>query len=75
MTNTVTHTVTHTGNTPNVARRAYVAKLYLKGWSARAIGTQLGVSYQAVLALLRRSGIPRRKPGGNTGSHSRHRKA
>lgn len=69
------HTYAHTGNRPNTKRRTAVAALYQAGHSAREIAQIVGISFQAVLGLLQRAGIPRRPAGGNTGSHSRHRRA
>lgn len=64
----------HTGNAPNHVRRARVVALYRSGLSVRLVAEEVGVTFQAVHAMLRRMGEPRRKSGGNTGGHSRHRK-
>jgi transposase len=45
-----------------------------EGKSIRQIAAELGVTFQAVQSLLARMGVPRRPRGGNTGSHSRHRR-
>jgi len=45
-----------------------------EGKSIRQIAAELGVTFQAVQSLLVRMGVPRRPRGGNTGSHSRHRR-
>jgi transposase len=57
----------------NHERRAEVRALYERGLSLRAVAKQLGITHQAVHDLLRRMGIQRRPPGGNQGSHSRHK--
>lgn len=62
------------GRKPNVTRREQVVAMYHNGMSLRLIAAELGVTYQAVHAMLRRSGVEMRPQGGNTGSHSRHRK-
>lgn len=64
----------HTGRYPNEARRKTVKAMYESGMSMRAIAAVIGTSYQAVQSLLDRAGVPRRPSGGNTGSHSRHKK-
>lgn len=64
----------HTGNKPNEERRRRVEALYLQGMSVRAVAREVGVTFQAVHAMLVRAGIYRRPPGGNQGAHSRHRK-
>lgn len=64
----------HTGRKPNEDRRQAVASMYEGGMSLRAIAALVGVTAQAVQSMLDRMGVPRRPPGGNTGSHSRHRK-
>jgi transposase len=64
----------HTGNEPNHVRRARVLALYRSGLSIRAVAAEVGVTFQAVHGMLQRMGEPRRKAGGNMGSHSRHRK-
>ncbi len=67
-------TLEHTGNQPNDARRIGVIAMYEAGMSLRQIGTRLGISFQAVHAMLLRAGVQMRGKGGNTGSHSRHRR-
>jgi IS30 family transposase len=62
------------GPLPNLERREIVRMLYVSGLSVREIGIQTGRTHQAVHSMLQRMGIPLRKRGGNTGSHSRHRK-
>ena len=64
----------HTGRTPNEARRVAVKAMYDGGMSVRQIAALVGTTYQAVHSLLQRSGMQLRPRGGNTGSHSRHRK-
>lgn len=64
----------HTGRAPNGARREAVTALYRSGLSLRQVAIQLGCTPQAVQSLLKRAGVKRRKPGGNRGSHSRHKK-
>jgi transposase len=59
---------------PNLERRAVVQAQYLAGLSIRAIASELGISFQAVQAMLKRMNIPRRPRGGNQSNHSRHRK-
>lgn len=66
--------VQHTGNKPNLERRDRVKTMYLAGMSIREIAEAVNTTHQAVHGLLERMGIPRRPRGGNTGSHSRHRK-
>jgi transposase-like protein len=63
-----------TGNKPDLERRMQIQQLYQSGLTLRQIGAQLGITYQAVYAMLKRSGFPRRPRGGATGSHSRHKK-
>jgi hypothetical protein len=38
------------------------------------IAAEVGITKQAVSGLLKRAGVTTRPTGGNTGSHSRHRK-
>lgn len=63
------------GKAPDEARRTFVADLYCKGLTIRRIAELLGVSSQNVHKLLTKAGVPRRPRGGNTGSHSRHRRS
>lgn len=56
-----------------VARRAHAKELYEQGFSLRQISVRMGISHQAVHALLRRSGVEMRLRGGNQGAHSRHK--
>ena len=64
----------HTGPYPNTSRRVAVVAMYEAGLSLRQIAARIGVSFQAVHGMLRRAGVAVRDRGGNTGSHSRHRK-
>ena len=64
----------HVGNTPNEARRHTVRVLYESGLSLRMVADRIGVTYQAVHALLQRSGVVLRPRGCNVGTHSRHKK-
>jgi transposase len=64
----------HAGNMPNEARRHTVRVLYDSGLSIRAIAERIGVSFQAVHSLLRRSGVVLRPRGSNQGHHSRHKR-
>jgi hypothetical protein len=64
----------HVGNTPNDARRHTVRVLYESGLSLRMVADRIGVTYQAVHALLQRSGVVLRPRGCNVGTHSRHKK-
>ena len=64
----------HVGNTPNEARRHTVRVLYESGLSLRMVADRIGVTYQAVHALLQRSGVVLRTRGCNVGTHSRHKK-
>lgn len=64
----------HLGPKPNKERRALVASMYRAGMSVRQIAAECGVTFQAVHGMLHRIGMTMRKPGGNQGSHSRHRK-
>lgn len=63
-----------TGSLPDLARRELVGSMYQSGMTLRDVAARIGVSYQAVYQLLKRSGIPVRPRGGNTGTHSRHRR-
>lgn len=56
------------------AYRAQVETLYLSGLSLAQVAMRLGCTKQAVASLLKRQGTVMRPAGGNTGSHSRHRK-
>ena len=62
------------GNKPNLQRRSDAARLYLEGLTLRQVAVKLGITYQAVHALLKRGGVPLRPRGGSTGAHSRHKK-
>ena len=62
------------GNKPNLERRGEVAALYQQGLTLRQVATQLGITYQAVYAMLKRCNVPLRPRGGSTGGHSRHKK-
>ena len=64
----------HAGNMPNEERRHTVRVLYESGLSIRAVAERIGVSFQAVHSLLRRSGVALRPRGCSVGSHSRHKK-
>ena len=64
----------HVGNMPNEERRHTVRVLYESGLSLRDIGVTIGVTFQAVHSLLKRSGVEMRPRGYSVGSHSRHRK-
>ena len=64
----------HVGNTPNEARRHTVRVLYESGLSLRMVADRICVTYQAVHALLQRSGVVLRPRGCNVGTHSRHKK-
>ena len=64
----------HAGNMPNEHRRHTVRVLYESGLSIRDVSVRIGVSFQAVHALLKRSGVVLRPRGCNVGSHSRHKK-
>ena len=46
------------GRPPNRERHRRVAELRRRGWSVRAIGRRLGISYQRVLVILQTSGLP-----------------
>lgn len=58
---------------PNLERRAMIHSRYASGLSIRSIAKELGVSFQAIQAMLKRMNVPRRPRGGNQSSHSRHR--
>ena len=62
------------GRNPDLARRELVSELYLQGLSCRQVGELIGVSAQNVHQLLQQHKTPTRPRGGNTGSHSRHRR-
>lgn len=64
----------HAGNVPHDIRRAKVLALYQSGLPLRAVADEVGVTFQAVYAMLKRMHVKMRPRGGNTGSHSRHRK-
>lgn len=64
---------THQGPHENATRRKIVVALYEKGLSIREVAKLLGITFQAVHAMLLRSGVTPRPRGGNTGSHSRHK--
>lgn len=64
----------YTGPKPAQARREMVKALYLSGLSIRQTALEVGITPQAVQSMLDRMGVPRRPAGGNTGSHSRHRR-
>jgi transposase len=69
-----THLIPHTGRHPNEERREMVKRLYLAGLSIRDVADKVGVTFQAVQAMLDRMDVPRRPRGGNTGGHSRHKR-
>jgi transcriptional regulator with XRE-family HTH domain len=46
------------GRPPNRERHRRVAELRRRGWTLRAIGRRLGISYQRVVVILRTSGLP-----------------
>jgi hypothetical protein len=46
------------GRPPNRERHRHVAELRRRGWTLRAIGRRLGISYQRVVVILRTSGLP-----------------
>lgn len=64
----------HHGNTPCHAKRDYCARRYREGATVMQIAAEVGITKQAVSGLLKRAGVTTRPTGGNTGSHSRHRK-
>lgn len=64
----------HTGNKPNDEKRQIVIMLYRSGLTLRECAKRMGITYQAVHFLLKRSGEPLRGRGGNYGSHSRKKK-
>lgn len=63
-----------TGNQPDEKRRAQMARLYRAGLSLSQIGSEMGVTKQAVHSMLQRMGVTMRPRGGSQGRHSRHRK-
>ena len=46
------------GRKPNRERHRQVAELRRRGWTVRAIGRRLGISYQRVVVILRTGGLP-----------------
>lgn len=64
----------HHGRIPYQAKRDYCARRYREGATVMQIAAEVGITKQAVSGLLRRAGVTTRPTGGNTGSHSRHRK-
>lgn len=64
----------HVGNKPNEDRRSVAKMLYNSGLSLRSVADKMGITFQAVHALLKRSGVTMRSKGGRSGSHSRHKK-
>lgn len=54
--------------------RQQVAAMYRSGMTTTQIAAVFGCSRQAISYLLRTQGVITRPRGGNTGSHSRHRK-
>jgi len=64
----------HLGGVPDLARRDLISTMYKEGYTIRRIAEDLGISYQAVHAMLKRIGVELRPRGGNFGSHSRHRR-
>jgi transcriptional regulator with XRE-family HTH domain len=46
------------GRKPNRERHRQAAELRRRGWTVRAIGRRLGISYQRVVVILRTSGLP-----------------
>jgi predicted DNA-binding protein YlxM (UPF0122 family) len=52
------------GSAADDARREYVGQMYSEGFSCRQIGEKLGVTKQAVWAMLKRMDVPMRGPGG-----------
>lgn len=64
----------HTGRQPNEERRQAVLALYESGMPLRSVAELMGVTPQAVHSMLTRMGVTLRPPGGNQGSHSRHRR-
>jgi DNA-binding CsgD family transcriptional regulator len=56
------------------AHREQVAAMYRSGMNTSQIAAVFGCSRQAISHLLRKHGVIMRPRGGNTGSHSRHRK-
>lgn len=59
---------------PDIARREEAARLYKQGLSLRQVAEIMGITHQGVVYLLEAAGVERRSRGGNTGSHSRHRR-
>jgi DNA invertase Pin-like site-specific DNA recombinase len=55
------------------ARRQHAQELYATGLSLRQVAVRMNITYQAVHALLKRSGVTLRLRGGNQGAHSRHK--
>jgi DNA invertase Pin-like site-specific DNA recombinase len=56
------------------SRRELVKQLYLSGLGLRDVAREVGSTFQAVHAMLKRMDVPMRRAGGNMGGHSRHRK-
>jgi transposase-like protein len=56
------------------ARRQQMKSMYESGMKLRDIAGVMNVTYQCVHQVLVRMGVTMRPRGGNTGSHSRHRK-
>src|SRR6516165_6536917 len=50
------------GRKPNRERHRQVAELRRRGWTVRAIGGRLGISYQRVVVILQTSGLPSHLP-------------
>jgi hypothetical protein len=50
------------GRPPNRERHRRVAELRRRGWTVRAIGRRLGISYQRVVTILGTSGLPSALP-------------
>jgi DNA-binding XRE family transcriptional regulator len=46
------------GRKPNRERHREVAELRRRGWTVRAIGRRLGISYQRAVVILHTSGLP-----------------
>jgi transposase len=68
------HYLPHTGNKPNEEKREIASMLYNSGLSLRAVAEKMGVTFQAVYGLLKRSNVRLRGRGGHQGSHSRRKK-
>jgi hypothetical protein len=49
-------------------------KMYESGMKLRDIAAAMNVTFQCVHQILVRMGVTMRPRGGNTGSHSRHRR-